>query len=139
MFGLFNKAPPEGDLALVKQALGPDVAVLVSASCCTQGTADIDARAEEAVRKALDDAGLDWPVLNLTLTQAQRALGALEGRLDPAEARLAGQVSELFMSHGLTAFPVVMVSQRLVSFGGAPDVALVRTALDTLPSHESAA
>ena len=143
MFGLLSKKPD--DLALrIKQALGPDVAVVLSASCCMPGTQEADGRVEAVARAALSEAGLNWPLLTFTVTQAQGTLGRIAGELLPAEAQLAQQISELFMSSGLSAFPVLLLNQRLLSYGGVPDLALVRAALPVGPSashvpHEKAA
>ncbi|UXY15880.1 hypothetical protein N8I74_02360 [Chitiniphilus purpureus] len=128
MFGLFKKGSDD-DSALVKQALSPQTVAVVSASCCVRGTADIDAAAQAAAHAALQSAHLDWPVVTVTVTQAQSALGRISGELDSGGAKVAQQVSELFMSHGLSAFPVLIVNQRLVSYGGAPDQELVGKAL----------
>ena len=143
MFGLLLKKPD--DLALrIKQALGPDVAAVLSASCCMPGTQEVDGRVESVARAALAEAGLNWPVLTFTVTQAQSTLGRIAGDLVPAEAQLAQQISELFMSSGLSAFPVLLLNQRLLSYGGVPDLALLRAALPVGPlasdvGHEKAA
>ncbi|WP_255988992.1 hypothetical protein [Chitinolyticbacter albus] len=128
MFGLFKKGSEE-DSALVKRALSPETVAVVSASCCVRGTADIDAETEAAAHAALESAHLDWPVVTVTVTQAQSSLGKISGELDSGGSKVAQQVSELFMSHGLSAFPVLIVNQRLVSYGGAPDKELVGKAL----------
>ena len=139
MFGLLSKKPDETSL-LVHQALGPGVAAVLSASCCMQGTQQADAAVEAVARAALADAGLDWPVLTVTVTQAQSALGRIARNLTPAEAQLAQQVTELFASSGLGAFPLLLLNQRLLSYGGVPDLALVRTALPAQGAvHEKAA
>lgn len=129
MFGLLRKAPRDDDGKLLRRALGPEVAVLISASCCAPGTQAADAVAETELRAALAAAQVDWPLLVVTITQAQRTLPTLAGELDAAGEALAAQVRDLFMWHGLAAFPVVLVSQRLVSYGGAPDRALILDAL----------
>lgn len=133
MFGLFKKGSQDEDNAVIKRALSPEIVVVVSASCCMQGTADIDAQAEASAQAALKAANLDWPVMTVTVTQAQSTLGRVSGELDATQGALAAQVSELFMSHGLSAFPVLLVNQRLVSYGGAPDQALVLKALPSAP------
>ena len=137
MLGFFKKGSQDEDSAAIKRALSPEVVVVVSASCCMQGTADVDAQAEASAQAALKAANLDWPVLTVTVTQAQSTLGRISGELDAAQGVLAAQVSELFMSHGLSAFPVLLVNQRLVSYGGAPDQALVLKALPSTPDAAS--
>jgi len=146
MLGFFKKGSQDEDNTVIKRALSPEVVVVVSASCCMQGTADVDAQAEASARSALKAANLDWPVLTVTVTQAQSTLGRVSGELDATQGALAAQVSELFMSHGLSAFPVLLVNQRLVSYGGAPDQALILKALPATPdaalrqaAHEDAA
>lgn len=129
MLGLFKKKSSNDDIALVKQALGPQVVVVVSASCCMPGTAEVDAQAKAAAQAALTGAGLDWPVLSVTVTQAQSTLHQVSGELGVAQSALAAQVTELFMSQGLGAFPVVLAHQRLVSYGGVPTADLIRKAL----------
>ena len=129
MLGFFKKSSHNEDVAVIKRALSPKVVVVVSASCCMQGTAEVDARAEASAREAIQLANLDWPVMTVTVTQAQAALGRIAAELDTAQGALAAQVSELFMSHGLNAFPVLLVNQKLVSYGGAPDHHLIRASL----------
>ena len=133
MLGLFKKKSPDSDIVAIKLALSPQVVVVVSASCCMRGTAEVDTQAEAAARAPLARANLDWPVLTITVTQAQSTLGRISGELDNAQGALAAQVSELFMSHGLGAFPVLLVNQRLLSYGGAPDQALIFKALPSAP------
>lgn len=135
MLGIFKKKSDE-DTVVIKRALGPEVMVVISASCCMQGTAEVDAQLEAVAQAALDSARLDWPVLTVTVTQAQSTLGRISGELDEAGAAVARQVSELFMSYGLSAFPVLLVNQRLVSYGGVPDQALIRKALPPAPDAD---
>lgn len=139
MFGLFKSHQTSNDASLLKQALSPDVAVVVSASCCMQGTADTDREVEAVVRRSLDKAHLDWPVLTITVTQAQNALGKVSGELNQNQARIAQEVSELFLSTGLSAFPILIINQRIISFGGVPGDELVTQALQqkSQVSHEN--
>ena len=141
MFGFFKNPDADKDAALIKQALGPDVAVVVSASCCMQGTDTADSAVEAVARAALQAAGLAWPVLTLTVTQAQNTLGRVSGQLTEPQGKLARDVSELFLATGLSAFPVLIVNQRLVSYGGVPGKQLVTDALKASlqVGHESAA
>lgn len=139
MFGLFNKTANAENAEALKRALGPQAITVISASCCMQGTAELDDRTREAAQAALASAGLDWPLQTITLTQAQGVLPKIAGELDKAQGALAAQVTELFTSYGLSAFPVLMVDQRVVSYGGAPDAALILDALDARKAHENAA
>lgn len=140
MLGLFNKKPNEAAEQLL-QALSSDSATIVSASCCMQGTADTDAALKAVTRAALDARGLDWPLLTVTVTQAQSSLSAITGNLDARGQAVAQQVSELFMSHGLTAFPVLIINQQVIAYGGVPDIDLVLKALPgpaARPAHAAA-
>lgn len=141
MFGLFKNPNADKDAALIEQALGPDVGVVVSASCCMQGTETTDSAVEAVAKAALQEAGLTWPVLTVTVTQAQNTLGRVSGRLTEQQGKLARDVSELFLSTGLSAFPVLIINQRLVSYGGIPGEKLVKDALNASlrVGHESAA
>ena len=142
MFGLTKKTPDEATQR-VRQALGPDVAVVLSACCCMAGTAAADGQVEAVARAALKEAGLDWPVLTITVTEAQGALARIGRELGPAEAQLAQQVSELFATKGLGAFPVLLIDQRVLAYGGVPGLPLVLSALasrqDTRAGHANAA
>lgn len=137
MLNLFTRKPSEG-AALLRQALGPQVMVVLSASCCMPGTGDMDARLEANARAALAAARLDWPVLKLTVTQAQGALAEVLGGLDAGQAALAREVSQLFVTRGLNAFPALIVNQRLVSYGGVADTQLIAGALRTGHGKQSA-
>jgi len=130
MFGFFNKAS-DADIAQVKRALGNDAVVVLSASCCMPGTNEVDEQIEKAAQAALAAAKLDWPVLTVTVTTAQTILPKITSELNAAEGALAQQVSELFMAHGLSAFPIVIVDQKLLSYGGVPDQAMIQGALPT--------
>lgn len=130
MFGFFNKAS-DADIAQVKRALGNDAVVVLSASCCMPGTNEVDEQIEKAAQAALAAAKLDWPVLTVTVTTAQTILPKITSELNSAEGALAQQVSELFMAHGLSAFPIVIVDQKLLSYGGVPDQAMIQGALPT--------
>ncbi|MEE1923575.1 hypothetical protein V0R50_19180 [Pseudomonas sp. 148P] len=128
MFGFFNKAS-DADIAQVKRALGNDAVVVLSASCCMPGTNEVDEQIEKAAQAALAAAKLEWPVLTVTVTTAQTILPKITSELNAAEGALAQQVSELFMAHGLSAFPIVIVDQKLLSYGGVPDQAMIQGAL----------
>ena len=130
MFGFFNKAS-DADIAQVKRALGNEAVVVLSASCCMPGTNEVDEQIENAAQAALAEARLDWPVLTVTVTTAQTILPKITSELNAAEGALAQQVSELFMAHGLSAFPIVIVDQKLLSYGGVPDQAMIQGALPT--------
>lgn len=138
MFGFFNKAS-DADIAQVKRALGNEAVVVLSASCCMPGTNEVDEQIEKAAQAALAAAKLDWPVLTVTVTTAQSILPKITSELNAAEGALAQQVSELFMAHGLSAFPIVIVDQKLMSYGGVPDQAMIQNALPntTAPSVAS--
>lgn len=138
MFGFFNKAS-DAEIAQVKRALGNEAVVVLSASCCMPGTNEVDEQIEKAAQAALAAAKLDWPVLTVTVTTAQSILPKITSELNAAEGALAQQVSELFMAHGLSAFPIVIVDQKLMSYGGLPDQAMIQGALPntTAPSVAS--
>jgi hypothetical protein len=138
MFGLFKKvSPTEADA--MRQALGPQVAVVVSASCCATGMADVDERTEAQCRQALSEAGLAWPVMRVTISQAQSIIGRIQAQLDDRQRALAQQVTQLFMTQGLNAFPVLIVDQHVVSYGGVPGADLLLSALSKLqPQHAKA-
>lgn len=137
MLGLFKNKSADADIATVKRALGPQAVAVLSASCCMPGTAEVDAQADAAARAALASAQLDWPLLHVTVTQAQSVLPRVSGELDPAQRALADQVTALFLTHGLSVFPIVLAHQRLVSYGGAPQAALILKALPHAPHAHS--
>lgn len=128
MFGFFKKTSEE-DLNQVKRALGPGAVVVISASCCMPGSSQVDGELEAIARSALAETMLDWPVITVTVTTAQSILPKLSAELSEKEGALAQQVSELFMEHGLSAFPIVIVDQALVSYGGVPDQTLISNSL----------
>lgn len=78
-------------------------------------------------------------MLTVTVTKAQTILPKITSELNAAEGALAQQVSELFMAHGLSAFPIVIVDQKLMPYGGVPDQAMIQDALpnSTAPSVAS--
>jgi hypothetical protein len=125
----FFKKTSEEDVNQVKRALGPDAVVVVSASCCMAGTSQVDEEIEATARNALAEIVLDWPVITITVTKAQSILPKISAELSVKAGELASQVSELFMTHGLSAFPIIIVDQTVVSYGGAPDQAMILNAL----------
>ncbi len=134
MFGFFKKADPAAAETL-RRALGPEVAVVVSASCCTTGMAEVDERTVSHCQQALAEAGLGWPVMKVTISEAQAALSRVSSRLDERQRALAQQVTQLFMTQGLSAFPLLIVDQHVVSYGGVPGVELLRQALARVQSQ----
>ena len=125
----FLKKTSKEDINQVKRALGPHAIVVVSASCCMPGTSQVDEEIEATARNALAETTLDWPVITVTVTTAQSILPKISAELSVNARELASQVSELFMTHGLSAFPIIIVDQTLVSYGGAPDQAIILSAL----------
>lgn len=93
------------------------------------GTSQVDEEIEATARNALAETTLDWPVITITVTTAQSILPKISAELSVNARELASQVSELFMTHGLSAFPIIIVDQTLVSYGGAPDQAIILSAL----------
>jgi hypothetical protein len=136
MFGFFKKADPAGTESL-RRALGPEVAVVVSASCCTTGTAEVDERTFLHCQQALAEAGLGWPVMKVTISDAQATLGRVASQLDERQRALAQQVTQLFMTQGLSAFPLLIVDQHVVSYGGVPGVDLLRQAVSRVQSQRA--
>ena len=128
MFDFLKKTSKE-DINQVKRALGSHAIVVVSASCCMPGTSQVDEEIEATARNALAETTLDWPVITITVTTAQSILPKISAELSVNARELASQVSELFMTHGLSAFPIIIVDQTLVSYGGAPDQAIILSAL----------
>lgn len=128
MFDFLKKTSKE-DINQVKRALGSHAIVVVSASCCMLGTSQVDEEIEATARNALAETTLDWPVITVTVTTAQSILPKISAELSVKARELASQVSELFMTHGLSAFPIIIVDQTLVSYGGAPDQAIILSAL----------
>jgi hypothetical protein len=128
MFDFLKKTSKE-DINQVKRALGSHAIVVVSASCCMPGTSQVDEEIEATARNALAETTLDWPVITVTVTTAQSILPKISAELSVKARELASQVSELFMTHGLSAFPIIIVDQTLVSYGGAPDQAIILSAL----------
>jgi hypothetical protein len=128
MFGFFKKANPE-EAEMIRSALGPRVAVVVSASCCTTGMTEFDERTLAQCRQALADAGLDWPLMKVNISDAQSMLGRIASQLDSRQRGLAQQVTQLFMTQGLSAFPLLILDQHVVSYGGVPGPDLLRQIL----------
>lgn len=138
MLGLFNRKSADHADQL-RLALSADAVAIVSASCCVRGTDEVDTALDAVVREALRKQGLDWPLVTVTVTQAQSALPGVTRSLDARGAGVAQQVNELFMTHGLTAFPVLIVDQKVVAYGGVPGLDLVLRSLPGAPSGDEAA
>lgn len=113
-------ANSELDEAALRQALSGKTAAIISARCCAAGAGAQDDVLETRVKEVLAAKGLDWPVVVVTITQAQSALRKLGPQLGDAERGLSQEIQGLFMNHGLAVFPALIVDQKLVCYGGVP-------------------
>lgn len=105
---------------LLRQVLSSKTAAIISARCCVPKGIMNDEIIETNLKKVLKEKKLDWPIILITITQAQSAIEQVGSQLSPIEQELIQEVQALVLNHGLYAFPVLVLNQRLVSFGGAP-------------------
>ena len=125
-----GSANREQDDAALRQALSGKTAAIISARCCSAGAAAQDEVLEARVKALLAEKGLDWPVVVVTITQAQSALGRVGPGLGDTERGLSQEIQGLFMNHGLTVFPALIVDQKLVCYGGVPSVEQLQSRLE---------
>jgi hypothetical protein len=129
-----GSATREQDEALLRQALSGKTAAIISAKCCSAGAGAQDDVLEERVKALLDQKGMDWPIVVVTITQAQSALGKVVPTAGDAERALAQEIQGLFMNHGLAVFPALILDQKLVCYGGVPTVEQLQERVEQLAS-----
>lgn len=127
-----GSANREQDEAMLRQALSSNTAAIISAKCCSAGAGAQDDVLEERVKTMLIEKGLDWPVLVVTITQAQSALGKVVPTVGEAGRSLAQEIQGLFMNHGLAVFPALILDQKLVCYGGVPTAEQLQARLEQL-------
>ncbi|MES2319409.1 MAG: hypothetical protein V4631_18165 [Pseudomonadota bacterium] len=127
-----GSASREQDEAALRQALSGKTAAIISASCCSAGAGAQDEVLHARVKAMLDEKGLDWPIVVVTITQAQSALGKVAATVGEVERGLCQEIQGLFMNHGLAVFPALIVDQKLICYGGVPSVEQLQTRLDQL-------
>jgi hypothetical protein len=127
-----GSANREQDEAALRQALSGQTAAIISASCCSAGAGAQDDVLEARIKDVLKEKNLDWPIVTVTITQAQGALGKVVPELGEAGRALSQEIQGLFMNHGLAVFPALIVDQKLVCYGGVPTVEQLQSRLEQL-------
>ncbi len=127
-----GSANREQDEALLRQALSSKNVAIISAKCCSAGAGAQDDVLEARVKDMLKEKGLDWPIVLVTFTQAQSALGKVVPTVGEAERGLAQEIQGLFMNHGLAVFPALIMDQKLVCYGGVPTVEQLQARVEQL-------
>ena len=100
--------------------LGPGQVLLLSAACCDAMSSPKDDELAANLSEAMALTGLNYTVALTTLTDTQKQLRAHGASLDGIAATFRDQLGSLFQTHGLAAFPLLLVEGQLAFYGGVP-------------------
>lgn len=148
MFGLqalrqlFNptSAAATGDTVRLDELLGKGSVAVVSAACCDAMSTPKDEELAANLSSALESTNLQRPVAFGTLTGTRQQLRDAGSALDSVALDFRDQLSALFQTEGLAAFPLLLVDGRVAFYGGVPSVeAIAEKLTSTLASKSSAA
>jgi hypothetical protein len=116
---LFGFGKEKLDLEQVFQPDGDNPSVVIlSGICCNPLSYGIDDKLKETVKQALARVGKSAEVKTITLTDAREGLDTLSEK----NALLIEEIQSIFQSHGLKAFPAVIINSRLAFYGGTPSI-----------------
>lgn len=113
------------------QALSPGEVALISASCCASDATALDQALKENLRAASGNNDCGVPI-EVTITEAKRALPHLQRQLHPQQAKVVEKIQALVASHGLGIFPLLLVDGQIAFYGGIPTVEMIAGKLASL-------
>lgn len=102
--------------------------VILSSFCCNPLSYGADEKLKDAVQQALAQIGRNAKVHVLSITDAQRSRADLEDSHKP----LLNDIQSIFQSHGLRAFPALIINGGLAFYGGTPEISELRKKLQNI-------
>lgn len=102
--------------------------VILSSLCCNPLSYGADEGLKEAVQQVLAQIDKRAKVHVLSITDAQRSLADLRDIHRP----LLNDIQSIFQSHGLRAFPALIINGKLAFYGGTPEISELRRKLENI-------
>ncbi|MGY4828574.1 hypothetical protein ACVNIS_08360 [Sphaerotilaceae bacterium SBD11-9] len=119
LFGGSADEAPTASKDIVK-LLGPGHVVVLSAACCDAMSSPKDDEMAANLAQAMELAGGNYTIALATLTDTQKQLRAHGTALEGIASTFRDQLSTLFQTQGLAAFPLLLVEGQLAFYGGVP-------------------
>lgn len=121
---LFNRAAasPDGASASLDELLGSGRVAVLSAACCDAMSLPRDEALAANLAAAMAGTTPERPVAFGTLTDTRRQLREAGPALGSVALDFRDQLSALFQTQGLAAFPLLLVDGRVAFYGGVPSV-----------------
>jgi hypothetical protein len=117
MFSKFFGGKPRVDLAeLFSFAPGKPSIVVLSGLCCNPMSLGVEDKLKGSVQTALEAIGVEAEVKSVSITEAQKLVSGL----GKSHASLVHSIQGIFQTHGLKAFPALVINGELALYGGAP-------------------
>ena len=118
----FGGSPDEAPTAAedIVKLLGPGQLVVLSAACCDAMSSPKDDEMALNLAQAMELAGGNYTIALTTLTDTQKQLRAHGAALEGIASTFRDQLSSLFQTQGLAAFPLLLVDGQLAFYGGVP-------------------
>lgn len=146
MFGLqalkdlFNptSAATAGPGARLDDLLRSGGVAVISAACCDATSTPKDEALATHLAAAMKATSLERPVACGTLTDTRQQLRNAGASLDRVALDFRDQLSALFQTEGLAAFPLLLVDGRVAFYGGVPGVEAIAEKLRSSLSGERA-
>lgn len=110
------------------RALSPGEVALISASCCVSNATALDQALKENLRAASGNTDSRQPI-EVTITEARRALPHLQRHLDPQQEAVVEKIQALVTNHGVGIFPLLLVGGQIAFYGGVPSVDMIAAKL----------
>jgi hypothetical protein len=117
------------------ELLGPGRVGVLSAACCDANSAARDEQLRANLASALQQTGSHHRPVHSTLTLARHQLRQLGTRIDGPAAAFRDDLATLFQTHGLAAFPLLIVDGRIAFYGGVPSTEAIGHKLLSQPGR----
>ncbi len=95
--------------------------VILSGFCCNPLSVGTDEKLKSAVLQALTSMHKSAEIHIVSITDAQQNLNSLSDKHEP----LAEDIKSIFQTHGLKAFPALIINGKLAFYGGVPDIEML--------------
>jgi hypothetical protein len=90
--------------------------IILSGLCCNPLSYGIDEKLKNTVNQALATVNKAAEVRTISVTEAREHLSTLSDK----HSLLVENIQSVFQSHGLKAFPALIINGKLAFYGGAP-------------------
>lgn len=117
----------------VQELLSKEKIGILSASCCDSSTQARDEQLASNLSAAMEKAGVERQVVFSTITATRQQLRDLGAQVGDDVKTFKENLAGLFQSHGLAAFPMLIVNGKIAFYGGVPSIDMLAQNLRTTP------